>query len=179
MDDLRYQVDLLTALNQKLKAEENLRRALNLSNRNPNVLNYLGYSWLQEGKNIEEAVQMIVEAYRHAPYEGHIIDSVGWIYFRLGRYDKAIEFLEQASALNPGNAVISDHLGDAYWFGGRKNEAVFLWKHALVLKEDSDAVDKEKIKDKIENGAIQNEILQINDEKLLKALEALSVKEVK
>ena len=166
-------------LNQKEKAEENLEKAIDLSGRDSNVLNYLGYSWLLSNKNPEKAISMILEAYMQDPYEGHIIDSVGWIYFRLGRYDKAIEFLEQASALNPGNAVISDHLGDAYWFGGRKNEAVFLWKHALVLKEDSDAVDKEKIKDKIENGAIQNEILQINDEKLLKALEALSVKEVK
>lgn len=166
-------------LNQKEKAEENLEKAIGLSGRDSNVLNYLGYSWLLSNKNPEKAVSMILEAYMQDPYEGHIIDSVGWVYFRLGQYDKAIEFLEQASALNPGNAVISDHLGDAYWFGGRKNEAVFLWKHALVLKEDSDAVDKEKIKDKIENGAIQNEILQINDEKLLKALEALSVKEVK
>lgn len=166
-------------LNQKEKAEENLKKAIDLSGRDSNVLNYLGYSWLLRNKNPEKAVSMILEAYTQDPYEGHIIDSVGWVYFRLGKYDKAIEFLEQASALNPGNAVISDHLGDAYWYGGRKNEAVFLWKHALVLKEDADAVDKKAIEAKIESGEVPNEIIKINDEKLLKALDALSIKEIK
>ena len=166
-----------TRTNQKLKAEENLRRALNLSNRNPNVLNYLGYSWLQEGKNIEEAVQMIVEAYRHAPYEGHIIDSLGWVFYRLGQYDKAIGYLEQASDMNPGNAVISDHLGDAYWFGGRKNEAVFQWKHALVLKEDSEMLEKDAVRKKIENNAVENEVLIITDPLLLDLLTNLKPNE--
>ena len=162
-------------LNQKDKAEENLQKAITLSNRSPEVLNYLGYSWLLQNKNPEDAVAMILEAYAKEAFEGHIIDSVGWVFFRLGKYDKAIAFLEQASALNPGNAVISDHLGDAYWFGGRKNEAVFQWKHALILKEDADSVNKALIKDKIENGIAKNELLQITNEKLLQALDSLSI----
>ena len=150
-------------INQKNKAEDNLKMALHLSNRNPNVLNYLGYSWLIENKNVDDAVRMIVEAYRHAPYEGHIIDSLGWVFYRLGDYDKAIAFLERASDMNPGNAVISDHLGDAYWFGGRKNEAVFQWKHALVLKEDSELLDKTAVQEKIDNNRVENQILEIQD----------------
>ena len=148
-------------INQKNKAEDNLKMALNMSNRNPNVLNYLGYSWLVENKNVDEAVRMIVEAYRHAPYEGHIIDSLGWVFYRLGEYDKAMAYLERASDMNPGNAVISDHLGDAYWFGGRKNEAVFQWKHALVLKEDSELLDKAAVQKKIDNNRVENQVLQI------------------
>jgi tetratricopeptide (TPR) repeat protein len=120
---------------------------------------------------------MIVEAYRHAPYEGHIIDSLGWVFYRLGQYDKAIGYLEQASDMNPGNAVISDHLGDAYWFGGRKNEAVFQWKHALVLKEDSEMLEKDAVRKKIEDNAVENEVLVITDPLLLDLLANLKPNE--
>ena len=162
-------------IGQKEAAEENLLKALRLSNRNSNVLNYLGYTWLVEGKNTERAVRMIMDAYRKAPYEGHMIDSLGWAYFRLGIYDKALEYLEQASDMNPGNAVISDHLGDIYWFSGRKNEAVFQWKHALVLKEDNESLDKKAVKYKIENGLKKNDILSIEDEKLWDELKDLKI----
>ena len=163
-------------LNQKDKSEANLQKALELSNRDPNVLNYLGYSWLVGGKNSDDAVAMILEAYRQYPYDGHILDSLGWVYFKLGQYAKAIDFLEQASALNSGNAVISEHLGDAYWFGGRKNEAIFQWRHALVFKEDADSVNKETIENKIENGIEHNELIKLQDENLLKTLDSISVK---
>ncbi len=163
-------------MNQKDKSEANLQKALELSNRDPNVLNYLGYSWLVENKNPDDAVAMILEAYRQYPYDGHIMDSLGWVYFKLGQYDKAISFLEQASDLNSGNAAISEHLGDAYWMGGRKNEAVFQWRHALVFKEDAEAIDKNVIEQKIENGIERNELIQLQDKELLKALDELSVK---
>lgn len=158
-------------LNQKTKAEQNLQKALLLSNQNPDVMNYLGYSWLEQGRNIEQAAKMILEAYQKYPYEGHIIDSMGWIYFRLGMYTKAVEFLEQAAAMNPGNAVINDHLGDAYWLAGRKNEAVFQWNHALDLKEDADTLDKQKIKDKIENGIPSNITFEVKNPEILELLQ--------
>ena len=160
-------------LNQKNKTEEFLLKAKELSNNNPNVLNYLGYSWLTQNKNVDEAVQMIYAAYQQSPYESHIIDSLGWIFFKLGNYPKAIEFLEYASSLSSGNAVISDHLGDAYWLGGRKNEAVFQWKHALVLREDSDSIDKEKIQQKINNG-VENSLIWLKDKSLEDTLQNLS-----
>ena len=159
---------------QKNAAEENLLKALELSERDVNILNYLGYSWLSSGKNSDEAVQMIVEAYQKAPYEGHIIDSLGWACYKLGLYDKAVEYLEQASDMNSGNAVISDHLGDAYWFGGRKNEAIFQWKHALVLKEDASALDKKAVKKKIEEGLPEPQIIQLKDTAILEKLKNLT-----
>ena len=161
-------------IGQKADAEKNLLEALELSNRDAGVLNYLGYSWLSAEKNIDLAVQMIMEAYQKTPYEGHVIDSLGWACYKLGLYDKAIEYLEQAADMNSGNAVINDHLGDAYWFGGRKNEAVFQWKHAMVLKEDADAIDKKVIKRKIADGLDDAEVLHLKDETILDKLKTLT-----
>ena len=161
-------------LEQPEKAETYLLTALDLSKRDANVLNHLGYSWLTRDKNTDKAAEMILEAYKSYPYEGHIIDSLGWVYFRSGQYDKAVEFLEQASAINPGNAVISDHLGDAYWFAGRKNEAVFQWMHALDLKEDAELLDKEQIQAKIDDGKVSNKVIRIINPELLKELNDLS-----
>lgn len=166
-------------LNQKVKAEQNLQKALSLSNQNPNILNYLGYSWLEQGRNIDQATEMILDAYKHYPYEGHIIDSMGWLYFKLGMYQRAVEFLEQAAAINPGNAVINDHLGDAYWAAGRKNEAVFQWNHALDLKEDADSVNKSAIKEKIDLGPQANITYKVQNSELLKTLENMVLSEDK
>lgn len=160
-------------LGDKKRTEENLLEALRLSDRHPNVLNYLGYTWLINDKNINEAVSMIIEAFRQYPYEGHVVDSLGWVFYRLGEYDKAVEFLERASDMNPANAVINDHLGDAYWFAGRKNEAVFQWQHALVLKEDSETLHKPLIRAKIADGFVENKVLKITDPKVKQDLDDL------
>lgn len=157
-----------------LKAEENLKKALKLSNRHPQVLNYLGYSWLKYNINTDMAASMILEAYEKAPEDGVIIDSLGWVYFKTGDYDNAIMYLERASELNPQNAVISDHLGDAYWCGGRKNEAVFQWKQALSQKEDNEEINKKQIKNKIENGLDNFKALTIKDESIKKSLHSLN-----
>lgn len=162
-------------LNQKDKTEEYLLKAKELSGNDPSVLNYLGYSWLTSGKNTDNAVQMIYDAYRQFPFESHIIDSIGWVFFKLGNYSKAIEFLEYAAALNPGNAVINDHLGDAYWLGGRKNEAIFQWKHALVLKEDSDSINKQLIQQKINGNGVNNSLIELQNQDLENALQNLTV----
>ena len=141
-----------------------------MSERDAIVLNYIGYLWLEDGKRIDEAGNMILEAYNKYPLDGHIIDSLGWLFYKIGNYAKAVEYLEQASDMNPANAVISDHLGDAYWSFGRKNEAEFQWRHALDLKEDAELIDKEKIKAKLDNGLPKAEVYIISDEKLLKDL---------
>lgn len=155
---------------EKQKGEEYLMKTLELSNRDAVVLNYIGYSWLEEGKNIDEAGKMIYEAYNKYPLDGHIIDSLGWLFYRIGNYAKAVEYLEQASDMNPANAVISDHLGDAYWMHGRKNEAGFQWRHALVLKEDADMIDKKLIKAKLDNGLDTATTYNLTDEQLIKDL---------
>ena len=135
--------------NEWNKAEESLQKALKLSNRHPQVLNYLGYSWLKYDVNTDNAAAMILEAYEKDPNDGVIMDSLGWVYFKTGDYQNAIVYLEKASELNPQNAIISDHLGDAYWYGGRKNEAVFLWKQALtgLQKTQSLLIKDEKIRE--------------------------------
>lgn len=138
--------------NQWGKAEETFKKALELGQNHYLVLNYLGYSWIRQGKNIDQAFTMIVDAYNQAPQDGNISDSLGWALYQLGYYDKAITYLEKAAEIEPANAVISDHLGDAYWFGKRKNEAIFQWRHALTMKDDSGELKPEDVKKKISDG---------------------------
>lgn len=156
------------------KAEENLKKALKLSNRHPQVLNYLGYSWLKHHTDIDKAASFILEAYEKEPNDGVIMDSLGWVYFNIGEYQKAITYLEKASELNPQNAIISDHLGDAYWLGGRKYEAVFLWKQALKQKEEREELNTKKVKHKIQNGLGNFKTLTITDERLKENLHSLN-----
>lgn len=160
--------------NEWLKAEESLQKALKLSNRHPQVLNYLGYSWLKYNINTDNAAAMILEAYEKDPNDSVIMDSLGWVYFKTGDYQNAIVYLEKASELNPQNAVISDHLGDAYWYGGRKNEAVFLWKQALTQKDDQEELNIKQVKNKIENGLKKTQSLLIKDEKIRENLQGLN-----
>jgi tetratricopeptide (TPR) repeat protein len=159
--------------NEWPKAEKSLEKALKLSNRHPQVLNYLGYSWLKYDINVDKATQMIVEAYEKNPNDGVIMDSLGWVYFKTGDYDKAINYLEKASELNPQNAVITDHLGDAYWFGGRKNEAVFQWKRALKQEDSENELNPTTVKNKIRNGLKKNSILTLKDEQISQSLQQL------
>ncbi len=160
--------------NDWLNAENSLKKALKLSNRHPQVLNYLGYSWLKYDINIDSAAAMILEAYEKEPNDGVIMDSLGWVYFKTGDYQNAIVYLEKASELNPQNAVISDHLGDAYWQGGRRNEAIFLWKQALKQKEEREELNTKTIKNKIENGIKNLSAFTIRDETLRRNLHTLN-----
>jgi len=117
-------------------AERDFRAALKLNPDRADVLNYLGYSWVDKGQNLEEAVTMLEKARALRPLDGMIADSVGWAYYRLGRYPDAARALEEAVQLVPGAADVNDHLGDAYWHVGRKIDARFQWQHALQLKPD-------------------------------------------
>lgn len=131
-------------------AEKDMLVALKLSNDQPSVLNYLGYSWIDKGENIEKATEMIQKAVEARPDDGFIVDSLGWVYFLTGDYDKAVETLERAVRLEPDDPTISDHLGDAYWRVGRKVEARYQWKHALNGKLKPD--ERKAIEEKILNG---------------------------
>lgn len=112
------------------KAEADFRKALELFPDQPLVMNYLGYSLVDMGRNLEEGLEMIRKAVELRPEDGYIVDSLGWAYYRLGRFDEAVTELERAVALQPGDPVIQDHLGDAYWKTGRTLEAQFQWRHA-------------------------------------------------
>ena len=159
--------------NQWLEAEKSLRKALELSDRHPQVLNYLGYSWLKYDINTDNAALMILEAYEKEPNDSVIMDSLGWVYFKTGDYKNAINYLEKASELNPQNAIISDHLGDAYWFGGRKTEARFLWQRALHQEDETEELNKKRVRNKIENGLKQMKAITLKDEKIYETLKQL------
>ena len=131
-------------------AEADFKKALELYPDQPLVLNYLGYSWVDQGVNLDEAFKMLRRAVDLRARDGYIVDSLGWAYYRLGRYDEATDELEKAIDLKPSDPVVNDHLGDAYWRVGRKLEAHFQWNHARDLGADPE--DLPRILDKIKNG---------------------------
>lgn len=127
-----------------------MREALRLNPEQPQVLNYLGYSYVDRGENLEEALSMIERAVAKEPGSGYIIDSLAWAYFRLGRYEDAVEPMERASLLEPVDPIVTDHLGDVYWAVGRTREAEFQWHRALSYgPEEKDAA---RIRKKLEKG---------------------------
>ncbi len=127
-----------------------LQTALKLSPDEPQVLNYIGYSWVDRGSNIPQALAMLEKARELRPFDGYIVDSVGWAYFKLGRYDEAAKTLENAILLVPGDATINDHLGDAYWRVGKKLDARFQWSHALAFGPEPD--EKSTLEKKLKDG---------------------------
>ena len=136
-------------------AEADFRAALELNPDQPQVLNYLGYSMVEKQINLDEALEMIERAVAARPDSGFIVDSLGWVLFRLGRYSEAVEHMETAVALMPVDPVVNDHLGDVYWSVGRTREAEFQWSRALsfVDPEDTDGeADPDRIRRKLESG---------------------------
>ncbi|MFT7147423.1 MAG: Flp pilus assembly protein TadD, partial [Yoonia sp.] len=131
-------------------AEADFRAALALRPDQPQVLNYLGYSLVERGEKMDEALAMIETAANALPDNGAIVDSLGWVYFQLGRYDEAVVHLEQAASLEPLDPVINDHLGDAFWAVGRETEAQFQWQRALSFDPEED--DAARIRDKLARG---------------------------
>ncbi|MCF4165121.1 tetratricopeptide repeat protein [Zavarzinia compransoris] len=140
--------------NERLKrweaAEADLQRALELRPDQPAVLNYLAYSWVEQGRHLAKAEAMLRKAVDDRPQDGYIVDSLGWVYFRQGRFEEAVVELEKAIELKPGDPTINDHLGDAYWAVGRRREAEFQWRTALALKPDPEQQDR--IEAKLEKG---------------------------
>ncbi|MVA57602.1 tetratricopeptide repeat protein [Agrobacterium vitis] len=132
------------------QAEPNFRKALELNPQQPQVLNYLGYSWVDMNRNLQEGLEMIKKAVELKPDDGYIVDSLGWAYYRLGRYDEAVEELERAVQLKAGDATINDHLGDAYWRVGRKLEATFQWRQVLAFKPEPELIAT--VQEKLEKG---------------------------
>jgi tetratricopeptide (TPR) repeat protein len=121
-------------------AEKDFKKALELQPDQPYVLNYLGYTWVDRGEHLEEAIAMLQKAVQQKPDDGFIVDSLAWAYYRLGQYEKAVVYQEKALSLEPRDPVLNDHLGDIYWKVGRHNEARFQWQRALAFKPDADRV---------------------------------------
>jgi tetratricopeptide (TPR) repeat protein len=132
------------------KAEADLKKSLELYPEQPHVLNYLGYSWIDQGVHLDEGMSMIKRAVDQRADDGYIVDSLGWAHYRLGHMDEAVKQLERAVELKPEDPTINDHLGDAYWRVGRVLEAQFQWSHARDLKPEPE--DLVKIEAKLKSG---------------------------
>jgi len=137
-------------LGQWDKAEADMKKALELDPDQPDVLNYLGYSWLSMNRNITEARKMIEEAYDARPEDAHIIDSMGFALYRSGDFVSAEEYFEQALERTPNDPTVNDHLGDTYWQLGRKTEARYQWQRAL--EDDPDAEMEQDLHKKLDKG---------------------------
>lgn len=132
------------------KAETDLVRAMKLNPEQPLILNYLGYSWIDQNKNLQRGLKLIEKAVSLKPDDGYIVDSLGWAHYRLGNFTEATRYLERAVELRPEDPVLNDHLGDAYWHVGRTREAKFQWEQALTLNPEPE--DAEKIRGKVQAG---------------------------
>jgi tetratricopeptide (TPR) repeat protein len=131
-------------------AEADMKKALELFPEQPLVLNYLGYSWVDQGVHLDDGMDMIRRAVEQRPDDGYIVDSLGWAYFRTGNYDEAVKNLERAVELKPDDPTINDHLGDAYWRVGRTLEAHYQWTQAKDLGPEKE--DLPKIEAKLKDG---------------------------
>jgi tetratricopeptide (TPR) repeat protein len=141
-------------------AEADLKKALELFPDQPQVLNYLGYSWIDQGVHLDDGMAMIKKAVAQRPDDGYIVDSLGWAYYKLGDYDEAVKQLERAIELKPEDPTINDHLGDGYWRVGRTLEAQFQWAHARDLKPDPEELPK--ILEKLKSGLPEETSSQAN-----------------
>lgn len=140
--------------NERLKkwpqAEADFQKALQLHPDQPLVLNYLGYSWVDQNKNLKQGLALIEKAVQLKPDDGYFVDSLGWAHYRLGNFKDAARHLERAVELRPEDPVINDHLGDALWRVGRRTEAQYQWEQALTLNPEPE--DAEKIQRKLAKG---------------------------
>jgi len=136
-------------------AEADLKKALELYPDQPLVLNYLGYSWIDQGIKLDEGMRLIERAVAVKPDDGYIVDSLGWAHYKRGNYAEAVRYLERAVELRPDDPVLNDHLGDALWKVGREREARFQWDQSLSLKPEPE--DALKTRRKLEEGLVEAE----------------------
>ncbi|MFK7836407.1 MAG: tetratricopeptide repeat protein [Sulfitobacter sp.] len=135
--------------------EKDFRAALAINPEQPQVLNYLGYSMVEQKRNLDEALDMIERAVAASPNSGYIVDSLGWVFYRLGRYEEAVVQMERAVELLPVDPVVNDHLGDVYWAVGREREAEFQWRRALSFIDEGESAEEaepDRIRRKLEVG---------------------------
>ena len=131
-------------------AESDFISALELSPDQPQVLNYMGYSLLERKEKLDQALKMIILAAEKSPDSYHIIDSLGWAYYKKGDFGKALLYLEKAMEIESTDPIVNDHLGDVLWMLGRKREAKFQWKKSLSFNPES--VDQKNTEDKLKFG---------------------------
>ena len=146
----------LERLGETRTAETHLLRAIEIDPSDAFALNYLGYWWADEGRNLDEAIAMIEQAVSQRPDSGFFVDSLGWVHFRLGDAATAVGYLERATELEPADPEITGHLGDVYWVLGRYDEARFKWRFALSLS--TDGAEQKKLSDRLTKGLPASDI---------------------
>ena len=144
-------------------AEADLQKALQLYPDQPMILNYLGYSWVDQNKNMKQGMALIEKAVALKPDDGYIVDSLGWAHYKLGNYKEAVRFLERAVELRPEDPVLNDHLGDSLWRVGREREARYQWEQSLTLKPEPE--DANRTRRKLDNGIAEKKALAVTKTK--------------
>ena len=127
-------------------AEKDFLYSLKLNSNSPQVLNYLAYGWLERDYNIEKAVEMLQKAHLTNPDDYYILDSLAWGFYKMKKFEKARELMEEVILMAPGEAISLDHLADIYFILNRKREAIFFWKQALDLLDSHDIIRNSLIK---------------------------------
>ncbi|MGB1356413.1 MAG: tetratricopeptide repeat protein, partial [Candidatus Puniceispirillaceae bacterium] len=150
----------LERLGDARAAETHLLRAIEIDPSDAFALNYLGYWWADEGRNLDEAIAMIERAVSQRPDSGFFVDSLGWVHFRLGDPVTAVDYLERATELEPSDSEITSHLGDVYWVLGRHDEARFKWRLALSLSTDE--AEQRMLSDRLVNGLPESETPELD-----------------
>ena len=145
----------LERLGEYEKSDKDLLEALKIIPNNSYVLNYLAYSWLERGQNINKAILMLEKAYKENENDPYIIDSVGWGYFLVGKYNDAEKYMRRAIELMPNDPIVNDHYGDILWRLNRKIQAKYFWNSVLKM-DDAEKEMIEKIKVKLINGLSKN-----------------------
>ena len=124
------------------KAEKDLLRSLNANPNQAYVINYLAYTWIEQGIKIEKSLSMLEKANKLRANDPYIIDSLGWALFKLARYKESKDQLQMAVRLMPGDPVINDHYGDALWKNGNKLQARYHWNYVLNLEKSKEDLKK-------------------------------------
>jgi tetratricopeptide (TPR) repeat protein len=147
-DNLRYYFRLGVVYdkwNKKEASIETMQKVIALDPKHANALNYLGYTYADLGRNLDEAERLIKEALKYKPNDGYITDSLGWVYYKKGQFDKALKYIKKAVDLIPDDPIMLEHMGDVYQKLNDKPKALKFYQKSLKIKEK----DKEALEEKI------------------------------
>ena len=124
------------------KAEKDLLSSLNANPNQAYVINYLAYSWIEQGVKIEKSLAMLEKANKLKENDPYITDSLGWALFKLKKYKKAKDYLQLAVKLMPGDPIVNDHYGDVLWKNGKEIQARYYWNYVLNLEKTEEELKK-------------------------------------
>lgn len=143
---LFYYGTLQDKIGEKAKAVSSMKEVLKLNPNHVQGLNYLAYTWAEMNENLEEAEQLARKALKLEPKDGYIMDTLGWVLFKRGRYDEAAKILEAAFKAQPTVAVIAEHLGDVYSKKTLTERALNMYNKAVSLESDPKKVEELRAK---------------------------------